>query len=158
MSNLSQLETAYLAGIVDGEGCVSIMKAKPRNRSQNPCHILRITIANTNKDLIDWLVIKMGGCSRKSSRANYPSHWKDSWQWHIEGFKALELLCLVEPYLIIKKAQANIGIEFQTKKTPGMGRRGISQKEVLFRDSFRNRLTILNKKGKDVLVPAYPQE
>lgn len=156
MYNLSQLEIAYLAGIMDGEGCVSIMKSKPLSNTSSPSHILRITIANTNKDLIDWLGVKMGGCTRRASRANYPSAWKDSWQWHIEGFKAMEFLCLVEPYLIIKKAQASIGIEFQKKKTLSTGKR-LEKEEILFRDSFRNRLTTLNKKGKDVLVTTYPQ-
>ena len=147
MNKLNQFEVAYLAGIVDGEGCISINKAKPRGRSKNPCHVLRITIANTNRDLINWLAIKMGGCSRKSSRAKYPANWKDSWQWHIEGFPAMELLCLVEPHLIIKKAQAIIAIEFQKKKSISNGK-VLPEEEVFLRDGFRNRLMNLNKKGK----------
>jgi len=44
--NKLSLETAYLAGLFDGEGCIVIMKyePKPHRREVNPIFCLKVTV------------------------------------------------------------------------------------------------------------------
>ena len=54
LSILSETQKAYLAGIVDGEGCISFCKI-------GSFLYLGVSVANTNKPLINWLRTNLGG-------------------------------------------------------------------------------------------------
>lgn len=63
MKKLSKPEAAYIAGIIDGEGSVSIINQKRSKKKVKSGYSLsmRITIVNSNKVLIDWLQKHIGG-------------------------------------------------------------------------------------------------
>jgi hypothetical protein len=100
MSLLRLTEIAYLAGIIDGEGCIMLQR---QDGSFSICPIL--SIANTNLDLIDWLKTRLGGSIGCNPRAN--SGCKDVYQWHVMANNAVELLKQVRPFLRIKGKQAD---------------------------------------------------
>jgi hypothetical protein len=68
------------------------------------------------------------------------------YRWKIAGQAASEFLKAVLPYLVIKRKQAEIAIEFQATKT---GRRFTvnSDKEMQKRELFRASLMALNLRG-----------
>lgn len=93
----------YFAGIVDGEGCITYAKEGSNKRNYQP----RLMITNTNEDLMKWLLKNFGGSYHKRSLLKYP-HWKPMYLWRISGQQAMDLVKKVEPYLIIKKWQAEL--------------------------------------------------
>jgi len=130
----------YLAGIIDGEGTIGIIK-------NDVSFYLVLEIGNTDKVLIGWLEDNFGGgvCLDKRSNKN-PKH-KDLYLWRHTGKKALSLLEEVEEYLLLKKPQAKIGIEFSYKCPQGT--RG--RKKLPYLNHQQNKywglMRDLNKKG-----------
>lgn len=99
---LAESDYLYAAGILDGEGYILINKAK---RS----HWLGVRVTNTNRSLIEKLKAQFGGgiAKKPDGRA------RDCWDWSTVGKGAAAFLVKVFPYLIVKKEQARMGLEFQ---------------------------------------------
>lgn len=96
----------YLAGIFDGEGCITLGKTKNYTETYH----LNVNITNTNKDLIDWVlfIVGKGGISRKPRKAN----WKQCYAWKINGELAVKFIKKIYPYLKVKKLQADVAIRY----------------------------------------------
>lgn len=104
----------YLAGLIDGEGCLSAWKYWNANRtdcapySQYSC---RVSITNTSLVLMKWLIQHFGGgflCKREATDKH-----KASYEWRPKGQTNVKrLLLAIAPYLVIKKKQASLLLEF----------------------------------------------
>ena len=92
---------AYLAGIIDGEGTVTLMK---HHRNETP--IPFVAIANNNLVLLKWIKSLVGGnlCAKKK---RLPHH-HDSYVLNIRQDRALRFLNEIKQYLIIKRRQAEL--------------------------------------------------
>jgi hypothetical protein len=101
---LKKAEKAYLAGIIDGEGTVTLTRHH-RNETPTPS----VSVANNNLELLKWIKCLVGGMivSKKKRKA----HHNDSYAWTIRQDKAIQLLKEIEQYLIIKKLQADLIIQ-----------------------------------------------
>lgn len=107
--HLEQL--AYTAGIIDGEGSISLLRGESR-----PVQYfgLAVQVGSTTEWLLLWLESEYGGHIYKFN-GNRPKS-KPAWKWRINGKFALEFLELIVPYLHIKKPQAELAIKFQSRK------------------------------------------
>ena len=149
--DLTATEISYMAGVVDSDGCISIGKMKGHyNKAQRrvtPRYVLALIVTNTSPDLMNWLVEKFGGRMKARKRVK-PNH-KTTWNWVIDHGKALHALRLIKPYLIIKKEQAKIGIDFIEKWISPNGGQGstVLPEEVSRRESLYQRMKILNQVG-----------
>ena len=96
-----EVEKAYIAGIVDGEGTVTLMK-----HHKNETHIPFVGIANNNLKLLKWIKSIVGGniCSKKK---RLPHH-NDSYVLNIRQDRALRFLNEIKEYLIVKRQQAEL--------------------------------------------------
>jgi hypothetical protein len=47
---------AYLAGLFDGEGSINIFKQPNRKDRINPSYFLEISIGNTHKGVLQWVL------------------------------------------------------------------------------------------------------
>ena len=107
--NITELDLAYLAGIIDGEGCLNISKT----RKYRYC---RLTIANTDKSLMEWLVNKFGaGAQNREHRRSIEErkNRKPCYIFLVSAQNELhELLIRVEKYLVIKKVKARECIDY----------------------------------------------
>lgn len=103
----------YLAGLLDGEGCILIMKTRPEKAARfvSPSYVLRVSIAMTHKETIEWIHNTFGGNFGLSRKAK--NGWKAVWRWNFHSQKASDLLKLMLPYLITKRNEAIVAIEFQ---------------------------------------------
>lgn len=112
---LTQTESAYLAGIIDGEGSVVFSRDARRNRTT-----LRLVVANTNEELVAWLG-SLAGTIRwylpKRGRLMM-GHWTVSVKADL-----IPLLLAVEPYSIIKKRLVIKALDFLGVKEVGDGGR-----------------------------------
>jgi hypothetical protein len=118
-------ELAYIAGLIDGEGCLLIYrKADTRGNLHIRC-ILRIS--NTSARVIEWLQERLGGvaASRNEQR---PGHLRVM-HWPCEGPRLTQLLEAVRPYLVIKPELADILMEMQ--RTLNYSNTGLRLPEVV---------------------------
>ena len=125
----------YLAGIIDGEGCVGIIKVKPNGLNKTPRHILLLSIQMQEKKVIDFLAknfernIMFQKARGNQKRPSYRITWQSE--------KASTILKKVSPFLIGKRKQADVAIEFQ-KHLASKNRSGVrlSEEELKIRDNF----------------------
>lgn len=99
---MKKIDIAYLAGIIDGDGCISIQK----NSGVKSYRVI-ITVVQRDMPLIEYLFETFGGSvnaisvNRKFKKDYYL-------RWVITDKKAHTLLKLCLPYLKLKKKQAFI--------------------------------------------------
>tara|TARA_R100001086_G_C11755279_1_gene236547 strand:- start:301 stop:717 length:417 start_codon:yes stop_codon:yes gene_type:complete len=100
-------EAAYIAGLFDGEGCVTC-KQRPTKRHDkggkiyNQWHI-RCEISMTEKDIIAWLHETLGfGWSAEKKYSKRPAHYKRQWRWCCGYRDALQFAKLIWPYAQVK--------------------------------------------------------
>ena len=106
---MKDTELSYIAGLVDGEGSISI--SKPTN--SNNSFTLEVTVTNKDKQVISWLKESFGGGIRVKYKPEEKFYWSDCYGWKISAQKGLVFLKKILPFLRIKKRQAELAIEFQ---------------------------------------------
>ena len=104
------LELAYLAGIFDGEGSVSILRCKRGDHRAS--YSLRVSVANTHLPTLDTLKEMFGGGISQKDK----THQRDCWSWYCGGKVAARCLRTLLPYLRIKVQQAEMGVAFQEEQ------------------------------------------
>ena len=103
---MKKTDLAYVAGIIDGEGTITVVK-------NGQTSSLRVSVCNTNEWLINWLRFSFGGSVYKFRKIEKN---KQAWQWMLTCRKARDFIVLVMPYLQIKRPQAELAIQFQNRK------------------------------------------
>ena len=100
-------DLAYIAGLFDGEGCVSY-KQYDRKRSNNkkayPTWSIRMEIAMTDKSILVWVheVLGVGTVNPKRYKTKYTVGWKKQWRWRCQHRDAYLVSCALFPYAHVK--------------------------------------------------------
>ena len=132
---MNELESAYIAGIIDSGGSISM--AKTRDHRQRGERVrLHVQISDTSASLVPYLCRVAGGRRRKPCPAalrDRPVH-----RWELSDSEMAPFLEAIFPYLVVKQDQAAIAIRFRN-------RRGASTFELDEND--RIALCRLNAKG-----------
>ena len=103
---LTIAEVAYIAGLFDGEGCVTC-KQKPTKRKDRNNKIynqwyIRCEISMTDQAVITWLHEALGfGWSREKKYNNKPKY-KRQWRWCCGYRDALTFAKLMWPHAQVK--------------------------------------------------------
>jgi len=99
---LTDTEAAYFAGIVDGEGSISIRGDR----------FVRLTIGNTSEPLIAWLS-RFGGTL--ATTKPIPNR-KQCYRWQIGNRADVHLvLSRIEPFMLVKRDQAQRALAITSK-------------------------------------------
>lgn len=106
--NTITTEIAYIAGFFDGEGCVRIKKA---NQGGNSYYLIA-HITNTNPIILKKVQDLFGGNTRVQEKGRN----KPIYNWYITSSEANDFLKTLQPFLIEKKSQAELGIKFHENK------------------------------------------
>ena len=132
------MKISYLAGIIDGEGYIGIIKCSPQIKYRETKHRYKpvLIIVNTNRKLIDKLNDNFEGHihQRKriiKSKITYDFTFTQKGLWNI--------LPKIIPYLIVKKEQAKLLIELRktfrfTGRNNGYKENEINQKEEIYKN------------------------
>lgn len=125
-------EAAYLAGIIDGEGSITLTKMH-KGEHRRPC----LTIPSTDLELLDYLQTLIGGVI--IDKKNY----KDSYTLIIKKkSNVFSILEQIYPYLRImkKKKRALWILNYYDKVTPRNGKYNIStlKDKQQFEEKFFN--------------------
>jgi hypothetical protein len=99
---------AYLAGIIDADGSIVLRRGAERQA-------LKVLVANTSPDLMDWLQETFGGRVHWADTRPDTGHrivgTKPAGQWVVPRVvDSFRLLTAIEPYLVIKRSKAQAGL------------------------------------------------
>lgn len=110
--DLSLEKRCYVAGIIDGEGTITIAFYRPVKKDKiMPNMMPIILVSNSNKDLIDYLHPLLLGSTIKTAKETEIR--KTVYQIQIAKLLDVEaLLTQILPYLVIKKRQAELVLEY----------------------------------------------
>lgn len=103
---LTAVDQAYLAGILDGEGTVTVAR-RYNSRYNKTYYQPLLVVANTSTRLRDWLTARGFSSGLYTSSSGNPC-----WKMSAGGLALGSVLCALLPYLVIKEPQARLVIEF----------------------------------------------
>jgi hypothetical protein len=119
---LQPASAAYLAGLIDGEGTVTLSRRHANERRQ-----LVVSIVSTEPEILEWVLheIDAGKVTRK--RTVSPRH-APSFTYSISNRQALGLLRQVLPYLrSYKRIRAGMAVSHYVSLTPRNGKYDAAQ-------------------------------
>jgi hypothetical protein len=107
----------YAAGIIDGEGSISIeIQKREYGVRKVDYYAIRLVVINTNLELMNWLLSSFGGAlGKRKSIVNR----RQVYTWSIHSLNASNLLSECYPYMIVKKSHAEAVIQFMNLKSKG---------------------------------------
>lgn len=90
---MTEVEKAYAAGLMDGEGTITLTRRNRREKYRWPV----VSVTSTTIEIIEFLR-GFGGsvCARPPRK----SHHKPVWVWSVRSQKAPEFLRMVRPYMV----------------------------------------------------------
>jgi hypothetical protein len=96
-ANISDVDAAYIAGLIDGEGSISYTRKHPK-----------VMVYNTSKELMEWIQKTLGfGTVCLDVKRKRNNKWKLCYMYEATNFHDIyALLSRVLPYLKLKKEKA----------------------------------------------------
>lgn len=130
MRELTEPQKAYIAGIIDGEGTISVTMHHQKIKSGIGEQILhKVAVSNTEVRLLEWLVgttglgaVKVASKSKTTKLARFDiTKNKPLFIWGLWGNSIRQLLPEIIPYLVIKQRHATLMLDSleQTKNRKG---------------------------------------
>lgn len=144
INDMTNEQIAYLAGIIDGEGTISVSRKKDKTMKRKMSLRPYLTVVNTNLELIQWLYDITGlGTVSKLYISKNKKHTPFK-RWSVWTRQAEQIIKVVLPYLIVKKLQAITFLDLlnNQKHVPGLTDEAWD-KQLKIADI----LTKLNKRG-----------
>jgi len=106
---MKRLSWKYVAGLIDGEGCIDVKITKGVYVSPR----VRINMSVVAIDLLEILKNNYGG--RMEYRTSTNLNWSDSATWSLDGYKeTCKFLRNIVNHLVIKKEQARLILWMET--------------------------------------------
>ena len=139
----------YAAGIIDGEGCISINKFSPSKPSLSPRYTPLVFVGNTQRLLVEWLLRHFGGTIQ--TRPGNARH-RDCFIWVLPGPRARAFIAALRPYLMLKGSQADVLLEYYASLVSFKGgcnkrQRRVQPEELARREGLYRQIRALNKTG-----------
>ncbi len=110
---MKRLSWKYIAGLVDGEGCIDFQcHTDPRNKEPRLYIVPRLRVAMTEpaRELLDQLKLDCGGNVWIKNRHLENPNWLPAYYWQIQGKQLRPLLQNIVNHLWIKQEQARLCI------------------------------------------------
>lgn len=145
------MNSAYVAGLIDGEGCVHLDVPKGTYRA-------RVSVGMTEPALCLLMALKgeWGGTLYQQRQAT--QRWAAAWTWHLTGEKAVALLLSIRPYLRLKGAQADAALEVERIRSAltlrPNGQKAWTPEAREACEQIKQRMHALNSKGPRASAPS----
>ncbi|MGD0331223.1 MAG: hypothetical protein ABSB40_12410 [Nitrososphaeria archaeon] len=151
---------AYIAGIMDSDGCFMITRHKRKTQRKNYPHMVEgwswtympsVKVAMINHEAIEFIVEKTqaGTCNLYGARPSRPnSH--PMYEWGIRNRKQIvPFIENIMPYLKVKKQRAQFLLDYCKKaqylETNAAKYYGLSKEELEYRESSYQQMKELNR-------------
>ena len=153
---MTDLEKAWLAGFVDGEGCIGLQCIKLHNKRY---YGIRIQITQTSPGVL-MHVAKITGVNRICKSKRLGPNQADAWRWDSDMSDSERILVDILPYLIRKREVADLALEFigfWKKNRPPKKPRGKDQGPIDYSkfEEYKTKFHKLNARGKEGLQPLF---
>lgn len=136
--DLTVPQQAYLAGMIDADGHIGIYN---RATAKGCGARLRLSVSNTDTTLLEWIQATTGiGSIVPKDKGN--ARCKPTYEWVTSAEAAASVLKQVIPYMIVKRARAELAIEYQVGLSDP-----INRADVESRERYRAEMLRLNKRG-----------
>jgi hypothetical protein len=130
----SEVNKAWLAALIDGEGCIGINRYDSHSIGSDGqrCQegfVPYVTIANNDRELLDRCVAITGFGNVRVKNTPNPNAYgvlrrRVGYGWRLDGNKAIEVILAVYPYLIAKRRQAILAYTLDLSNKRGRDLRG----------------------------------
>jgi hypothetical protein len=131
---MKRLPWKYIAGFVDGEGCIDFQQTKLTNGYFILAPRVRVALSEPGLDVLKNLQNSFGGSIIKRNRKSSNPNWADAYSWELTGYKKVCMfLRNFVKHLIIKKEQARLLLWMETNmkgKKVGMEERQFAKDEL----------------------------
>lgn len=145
---LEPVEAAYVAGFVDGEGCLTIGRAVRAESRSGFTYEAIFAIGNTNYDALVSIMRTCGnGKIQLQDKRSRPEH-KAMYRLIFSSNQIRRLLPQLRPFLRIKGAQADIVLRFLGSKVAG---RNVTPELWQSFENMRAQVRALNARGRAVV-------
>lgn len=147
MAIMSKLNSAYFAGLIDGEGYISLLKSKKGNKkywssTRDYIYIPVIKVAMVDRPIIEFLKDSFGGSFEiRKARGNA----RESYCWTARKLNVMNILQAIYPYLRVKRKHAEVLFKYKNLNN-GAGI-AISDENWLKRDNLYEEIRKLTKTG-----------
>lgn len=109
---MKRVSWKYLAGLIDGEGCIDLATTKVNDQFYIQPR-LRIGMADNARFLLEMCQLNFGGYF--STRESKNENWQSSTCWTLSGYKnTCSVLRNVVNHLLLKKEQARFCLWMET--------------------------------------------
>jgi hypothetical protein len=110
---MSNTDAAYLAGLLDGEGCISIVFREPKSvsRETGTQVVIQVRISMTDYETVKWCADVTGTPDKIYAIAARNAKHRDQWCWSPGINSGYDILSQCLPYLKTKRRQAEIFLE-----------------------------------------------
>ena len=145
-NKLSKTDAAYLAGFIDGEGCVAISRKTDPTMRAGYGYRLYLAASNTNRPIIDY-VRRITGVGFIYNMNRPSKRHKQAYSWQVWSQQARGVLEQILPFLRIKRKRALIAIKFASTFTQCFGKTGLPSNVANAQKAVFARMKRLNKRG-----------
>jgi hypothetical protein len=141
LARLPAAELGYIAGLIDGDGCISF-STRPPGRGAH----WRIQVDSVNPELVRWLAARLVGHTQKKKPPT--ARQRPVYRWELSGERAAALCVAIEPLLVIKGEQARLFAQsYRLLRGGREGSRGLDPTILAERARISARFRELNRRG-----------
>lgn len=142
---MKETDIAYIAGIIDGEGCITVSICSPylKHKEVSQVYAPIIRVAMTDKNIIYWLQNITGEGNIYFIKSRNYRH-KDIWDWRLSTGNGARLLKQIKPYLKVKRLQAELFIELAEIRSQSGRTRYKPERQL----EIVKQIQALNKRGR----------
>lgn len=117
MKKVDALILAYLAGVMDADGCLTILKHKTNSKypdcvTYSEC----VSVGQTSNEAVTLLQELFGGTINLRTRREGEGRWKPMYYWVVNCKIAAECVTALRPYLRVKARQADLLLTLRASK------------------------------------------
>lgn len=145
MKFITDAEAGYSAGVVDGEGTLSMTK-REYSANWSPNYAVIVEVTNTKREMCDWLK-ETTGIGTVSPKTHTNKRHKRTYVWKLDRHEMAAFLNRILPFLVIKEDQARLLLEMLNLENPNSPCDRVDPKVNITREFIWRELSALNKRG-----------
>lgn len=139
-------QLAYMAGIMDGEGCFIIGAYAKNPKTGTPHFHTTMQVSSTDEILIDWIVENFGGKKSFYTAKQTPINSRRAvYRWTGHSDRVKHMCEVLMPYLVIKKDQAKVMIEMRNTFEKTRMQKGQQGTQPISQDILALRYSLFDK-------------
>jgi hypothetical protein len=146
---LTTEDLAYIAGLIDGEGCITMLSCK----RLDTCYPA-VMVAMTYKPVIEWLAKQFEAPCHLHNHTSLRRHpqLKPQYITRVNGYKAKKLCQAILPYMKVKHFQAELVGQFPSdfRKAPG---RFLGEEDKQLRLAIKYKIDEINSPNRKAKRP-----